>query len=165
MFGESLTRATIVAATLSYGCAEWLRFRRPAAWRAARVAWTAGALLAVAHAAAAFHFRHGWSHRSALSSTASQTAALTGLEWGGGLYVNYAFLTLWAADATCWWRNPSAYAALPSSVSTARAFAFLFVFFNGAVVFAHGPTRLLGLACTALAAFAWYFRLPGPRFD
>ena len=155
---EALIRTTIVGAMLAYAAAEWLRFRRPTAWRAARAAWTAGAVLAVVHAGAALHVRHGWSQRHALAFTAAQTAALTGLEWGGGLYVNYAFLTGWAADAVYWWHAPAAYRALPSSFGAARAFIFAFMFFNGAVVFAHGPTRWIGLACIGAAAFAWYFR-------
>ena len=30
----------------------------------------------------------------------TKTAAVTGLNWGGGVFVNYAFLVLWAADVT-----------------------------------------------------------------
>ena len=159
MSGDALIRGSIVAATLTYAAAEWLRYRCPAAWRAARLAWTTAALLAVAHAAAAFHFHHAWSQRHAFVTTASQTAAVTGLNWGGGLYVNYAFLVLWTADAAYWWHAPSEYRALPSWLATARAFTFLFMFFNGAVVFAHGATRWLGVACVGLATCAWYFRL------
>ena len=156
--GEVFVRTTIIVATLSYSAAEWLRFKRPAAWRAARVAWTAGVLFALVHAAAAFHVHHAWSHRQALASTASQTAAVTGLAWSGGLYVNYAFLTMWAADTCYWWRSPSAYRTLPAWFQTARALTFLFMFFNGAVVFAHGATRWLGLVCIGMAGSAWYFR-------
>ena len=167
MSGDFLTRVTVAAATLSYAGAEWLRFRRPAAWHAARLAWTAAAMLTLAHVAAAFQFHHAWSHRAALSSTASQTAALTGLEWGGGLYINYAFLLLWATDAAYWWIDPPGYASMPPALVTARAFVFFFMFFNGAVVFAHGPTQLLGIACTSVAVWAWYVRSqdlrPTPR--
>jgi hypothetical protein len=156
MNGDSLIRATIVGAMLAYAAAEWLRFRRPDAWPVARVTWTAGALLATVHAMAAFHFRHGWSQRDALASTAAQAAAVAGVDWGGGLFVNYAFLAAWAADAGYWWRSPAAYRALPASVDTARATIFAFMFFNGAVVFAHGPARLLGLICIGAALFAWW---------
>ena len=164
MIGDILIRVTITAATLSYATAEWLRFRRPAAWRRARLLWTAAVLLALVHAALAFHFRHGWSHRDALESTATQTAAVTGLRWSGGLYVNYAFLALWAADVAYWWRSPTGYCALPSELESARALTFLFMFFNGTVVFVQRPTRWLGLACVGAAAFAWYFRT-GVRSD
>jgi hypothetical protein len=158
VIGDMLIRATIVAATLSYAVAEWLRFRRPAAWRTARLAWTAAAGLALTHSALAFHFRHGWSHRDALDSTAAQTAAVTGLDWSAGLYVNYAFLAFWTADTAYWWQSPAAYGARPPAFQTVRAMTFLFMFFNGAVVFAQGPTRWLGLACVVAAASAWYFR-------
>lgn len=163
MAGDILIRSTIALATIGYAAAEWLRFRRPAAWRAARAMWTAAAVLSIAHAAAAFQFRHDWSHRDAYNATAVQTAAVTGLDWGGGLYVNYAFLALWAADAAWWWRNPARYAARSSWCTTAFAAGFLFMFFNGAVVFAHGAMRWLGAACVAVAACAWYFRTADRR--
>ncbi len=156
--GDIWIRVTIVLATICYASAEWLRFRRPTAWRWGRLAWTAGAVLLIVHVAAAFHFRHGWSHRRALESTAAQTAAVTGLDWGGGLFVNYAFIALWAADVLSWWRHPAAYAARGRKRRSALAAAFLFMFFNGAVLFAHGAMRWFGAACVAAAAAAWYFR-------
>lgn len=122
------------------------------------MAWTAGAALIIMHSAAALHVRHGWSHRQALESTAIQTKAVTGVDWGGGLYVNYAFLALWAADAMWWWLRPGAYAARPAPVTHALAAGFLFMFLNGAVVFAHGAMRWFGAACVGIVAFAWYFR-------
>ena len=158
MIGDGLLRGSIALATIAYAAAEWIRFRRPAAWRAARTAWTAGLLLLVLHVAAAFHARHGWSHRRALDATAAQTAALTGLDWGGGLYINYAFVTLWAADAVAWWRNPAAYAARSRVLTTVITATFLFMFVNGAIVFAHGAMRWLGAAAVASVAYAWYFR-------
>jgi hypothetical protein len=159
--GNVLIRATILLALAAYTVAEWLRFRRPAAWRAARAAWTAGAALAIVHTLAAFHFRHGWSHRDALEATARQTHDVTGLHWGGGLYVNYAFLAVWAADAAWWWLAPAAYARRSPARQGAVAALFLFMFFNGAVVFARGPVRWAGAACVLIAASAWYFRAAG----
>jgi hypothetical protein len=153
-----LIRTTIVLTTICYMFAEWLRFRRPAAWRTARLAWTAGAVFIILHAAAAFQIRHGWSHRHALESTAAQTEAVTGLHWGGGLYVNYAFLALWAADAWWWWQHPATYLAGSGGVTHARAAVFLFMFVNGAVVFANGPMRWFGAVCVGVVAVAWCFR-------
>lgn len=161
MTGDAWIRATIAAAIVCYAAAEWLRFRRPLAWRAARLAWTAGAALVVLHSAAAFHVRHAWSHQHALASTASQTAAVTGLDWGGGLYANYAFIAVWVADAAWWWRSPSGYAARPPAVTNVLAVWFLFMFANGGIVFARGPVRWLGAACVGVAAWAWYFRTSG----
>jgi hypothetical protein len=159
MFGDVWIRGSIALATIAYAAAEWLRYRRPAAWRGARIAWTAGVVLLIVHSAAAFYLRHGWSHRRALDDTAAQTAAVTGLDWSGGLYANYAFITLWAADAVAWWRHPAAYAARSSLATAALTATFLFMFANGAVVFAHGAMRWLGAAAVALAACAWYFRV------
>jgi hypothetical protein len=159
MFDDVLIRGSIALATIGYAAAEWIRYRRPAAWRGARIAWTAGVALVIVHSAAAFQLRHGWSHRRALDDTAAQTAAVTGLDWNGGLYVNYAFITLWTADAAAWWRNPAAYAARSRLATTALTATFLFMFLNGAVVFAHGAMRWLGAAAIASAAYAWYFRV------
>ena len=154
--GELLLRAAIIAATLAYTGAEWLRFRHPAAWRASRVAWTLGAGLLVLHSAAAFHVRHRWSHADALASTAAQTAALTGLHWGGGLYFNYGFIALWMVDAAWWWVRPASYPARNGRWRAASTVAFLFMFANGTVVFAHGAMRAFGAACVAAAALAYY---------
>ena len=149
-------RAAIVGATFAYACAEWLRFRRPAAWRASRVAWTLGIGLLVVHSAAAFHVRHGWSHADALASTAAQTAALTGWHWGGGLYFNYAFIAVWVADAAWWWAGPASYPMRAGRWRAVVTVAFFFMFANGAVVFAHGAMRVFGAACLGAVALTYY---------
>jgi hypothetical protein len=158
MSGELVIRATVILATIGYTLAEWLRFRHPAAWPGSRLAWTAGAVLLMVHAAAAFHVRHGWSHSSAIESTSSQTRAVTGIDSGAGLYVNYAFLALWAGDAVWWWRRPRSYAARSAPVRNALAAVFFFMFLNGAVVFASGTFRWFGAACLTAVAAAWLFR-------
>ena len=158
MSGEVWIRATIALATVAYAVAECVRFRHPAGWRRARAAWTAAALLTLGHVAAAFHVRHAWSHRDAYAATAAQTAAVTGVDWGGGLYVNYVFLAIWLADALWWWRDPRGYTARSDRFRTARAAVFFFMFLNGAVVFAHGAMRWLGAICLLLVGAAWYWR-------
>lgn len=154
--GEILLRASVIAATVAYATAEWLRFRRPDAWRASRALWTLGAGQLVLHSAIAFHIRHRWSHADALASTAAQTAALTGWHWGGGLYANYAFIALWVVDAAWWWVRPASYPVRTGPWRHASTVAFLFMFANGAVVFAHGATRIVGAACLTAAALAYY---------
>jgi hypothetical protein len=74
--------------------AAWL-IGRP---RAARLVWTSGFWFYLTHVAAAFHFRHHWSHALAYEQTARQTAEPFGASWGGGLYFNYAFTAVWALD-------------------------------------------------------------------
>ena len=124
-----------------------------------RVAWSLGALLAVAHALLAFAVFYGWSHAVAREATARQTAALTGLAFAGGIYVNYVFLLVWLGDAMWWWVAPRSHAARPGWVSvTIRGFIF-FIIVNGAVVFADGLARVLGLAAVSLVAVTWLRRL------
>ena len=152
--GNSI-RGTIAIATIAYAAAEWLRVRRSPAWRSARALWTIGALSLAVHALAAFHYRYAWSHTQAIQATAAETAAVTGLDSGAGLYVNYAFLSLWIADAAWWWLAPASYAARRRALSLTVSAIFLFMVLNGAVVFAQGAMRWLGTACvlTVCAAF------------
>jgi hypothetical protein len=153
-----IVRATILLATVLWAAAESLQLVRPRRWRLARTLWTAGVLLAAVHAAAAMHLVHGWDHDAALEATARQTAAVVGLDWGGGLYVNYAFVVLWLWDAASWWMAPAARAARPRWHSAALSSVFLFMFVNGAIVFAAGIGRAVGTAAVLTVAAAWYLR-------
>ena len=60
------------------------------AWRA----FTTGLLLAILHSLLAFAIVHSWNHADAVASTARQTKSIYGVAFGGGLYVNYLFLSL-----------------------------------------------------------------------
>ena len=147
-------RGSIAAATVAWAAAEWLRWRQPTRGQAARTFWTAGAALLVVHCLAVFHYVHDWSQDAALEHTARQTAALTGLDWGGGLYVNYAFVGLWALDAFFWWRDPAAYERRTPIARDALLAVFLFMFVNAGIVFAHGPARWLGIATVGVVLWA-----------
>lgn len=146
----------MVLATSAWAGSQIVRLRRQQGDTVARPLWTAAAVLAMAHAAAAFHLVHGWSHDEAYASTARQTAGLFGLDWGGGLYVNYAFLGLWTGDAVWWWVQPSSYRGRPRAVEWAMRGFFMFMFMNGAIVFAHGAMRTLGALAVVAVAVAWY---------
>jgi hypothetical protein len=141
---------TIAAAVICWGLAEAL---------ASRLLWTAGAILAVVHSAAAFGVFYGWSHETARVQTMRQTAALTGVDFPGGIYINYLFLSAWLADAAWWWASPRSYEMRSDWVSRAvRGFIF-FIIVNGAVIFADGMARLIGLLAVSLAiAGAWHRR-------
>jgi hypothetical protein len=154
--GALAVRATIWFALLAWVGAEWRRTLARASPTSGRLAWTAGALAALAHTALAFHVHHGWSHAAAMAETARQTAALTGWRWGGGVYFNYLFLLLWLADTAWWWLDAAAFHRRPRWFDAAvRAFLW-FMFVNGAFVFVRGPARLGGLAAAALVALTWY---------
>ena len=138
--------ATIAGAIVCWAGGEWFR---------SRTLWTAGAVLAITHSIAAFGVFHGWSHDAAYIATAQQTAALTGLRWGGGLYINYLFLFVWAGDAVWWWVSPRTYRRRPAPISwLVRGFLF-FMFFNGAIVFADGWMRVLGTIAVGIVGCSW----------
>jgi hypothetical protein len=127
-----------------------MRLTGPGHRRAARLTWTVGCVLFLAHVAAAFGFVHGWSHARAYAETARQTRALFGLDWGGGLYFNYLFTALWVADATDWWiAGADVYDRRPPWMAAALHAFFAFMAINGAIVFARGATRWVAVAITA----------------
>jgi hypothetical protein len=145
--------------------ARWLlAARRPAAATpslAECVLWSVGACIHLLHVAAAFELVHHWSHGAALLHTARQTAAVVGLEWGAGLYFNYAFTLLWIADAARLWiewakRRP----VVPRWFAVGVQGAFAFMILNATVVF--GPP----VWKWAAAAFAilWWAACGSPRF-
>src|SRR5215207_6206096 len=99
--GELLTKITIWVAVAGYaaGAAAYGLSRRRVGWnQVARLAWTVACVALLAHVACAFHFYHGWDHESAYLDTARQTNEVFGLNWGGGLYINYALAAGWVLD-------------------------------------------------------------------
>jgi hypothetical protein len=58
-----------------------------------RAAWRAGAVACAAHLCVAFHLGHGWSHAAAWEHT-RETGG-----FGDGIFVNYALVVVWLADA------------------------------------------------------------------
>ena len=153
--GEFFVRWTVRVALALYVAGIVLRVRAGGrrCWLVpARLAWAAGCAVFFVHVACAFQFFHSWSHRAAYDETARQTAAVVGLAWGGGLYVNYAFAAVWAADA-CWWLSwPHRYQARSWVVEAAVQGFLAFVAFNATVVFGTGVIRWAGLAAALLLA-------------
>ena len=121
-----------------------------------RAVWSAGALVFLAHAAAAFHFVHGWSHAEALRHTARQTHEVVGLDWGGGLYVNYVFAACWLIDAALVWRACLRRERLPAWYTTTVGALLWFLVINATLVF--GPRGWLAVAVAWLALLAIVYR-------
>ncbi len=136
-----------------------LGFRRTGggalAQRARAVYWS-GAALALTHFLAAFHWHYGWSHARAVSATAEQTARVFGVDWGGGVWVNYAFLAAWLADAA--WRSTRGARGIPRvrSGTWALRIFYLIIIANGAVTFVAWPMNLAGV--TLVSALIWSWR-------
>jgi hypothetical protein len=151
--------ATIWLALLLFCAGEAGRWIRTGPGRPARSwawwAYAAGAVLCAIHIAVAMAVVHGWSHASAVEATAQQTAAVYGLNWGGGVFVNYLFVAVWLLEAWRWRARGSD--GRPGAMTWAARILFLIVIVNGAVVFARGAGRLAGAGL--LAALLWvYFR-------
>lgn len=145
----------MAAATAAWAAGEWLRGRSTSSSHASRW-WAIGAAFALVHAVAAFAMFYGWSQRVALERIAAQTAQLTGLSWGGGLYLNYLFLVVWTADAAWWMASPASFARRRRWIDRlTRGFLF-FMFVNGGVVFADGWMQAIGGAAVAAVTLAWY---------
>jgi hypothetical protein len=145
--GEAFTHGTVWLALTLYVASE-LAARR-SHLRAARSLNAIGCAAFLAHVVCAFQFYDHWSHSAAYAETARQTAQLTGWNSGVGLYINYLFALVWIATVI----TP------PRGVITGvvRGF-FLFMVFNGAVVFVHSPIRWFGLLlCVALIG-CWLIR-------
>lgn len=154
--GTILTLWTIRLSLGAY--AAWLAYwlvrgekpeRPPFAWR-----WwyTLGCALAVVHVACALGFYHGFRHASAAAETARQAQQVLGIRFAAGVYFNYLFVLLWVIDAARQW---VATRPLPGWVVILLHVYMTFIAFNGAVIFASGLARWIGLAAAAaLAAVA-----------
>ena len=142
--------ATVWLSVFAWAGVEVLKTVRPERRSFARILWTTGAALLVLHTAIAFHFHHGWSHAAALEATARQSEALTGSAAGWGLYLNYAFVLVWIADAAWWWISPLGHDARSRRLDVAVFVLFLFMMLNGAVIFGTSPMRLGGLVAVTL---------------
>jgi hypothetical protein len=125
---------------------------------AAGWAWpvfTLGLLFCLIHIAVALGHVHGWSHAKAIAVTGAQTKAVFGLDWGGGLFVNYLFVAAWAVDAWTWRRAEARGRPSPAALRWPLRIFYAIVLFNAAVIFAAGIRRVLGLAIVAWLLWLW----------
>ena len=159
--GALLTRLLIWLALLAYTAAEMGRTGLWAAHRpgAPRMVWSVGCALYVGHVVAAFTHYHRWSHDTAYDHVARQTADVVGLDWGGGIWVNYAFTALWLSETAWWWVAPAGYQQRGGAVDQTVRGVFLFMIVNGAVVFVDNPMRWLGVSIVVTLALTWSMSL------
>lgn len=153
--GEVLTRGAIWISILAYtaGSVIFASARRD---RWARLAWTIGCAALLAHFICAFNYYHAWSQASAYSETARQTAAVYRINWGGGLFINYAVAILWTSDVAWWWfAGVSSYRRRSWLVMMLWHGFLIFIIFNATVVFKPGLTRWLGLLLCLTLCLSW----------
>lgn len=151
--GELLVRATAWLAFAAYVGGTVAGLRQPSG-RVFRLVWLSGAVLLLVHLLTAFHFKHGWSHAAAYADTARQTREVTGLDWGGGVWLNYLLVLVWLGDAAG--RLGADPSPPPLALRRSLTAFYAFMWFNAAVVFVRNPMRWVGvLAFVLLAVFAW----------
>jgi hypothetical protein len=97
--------------------------------------WALGLAALLAHLACAFHFAHGWSHTRALAATAAQTAEVTGIGTGVGLYLNYALAVVWLADVAWQRLAKRSHENRPAWMGAVLHSFMAFMWFNATVVF------------------------------
>lgn len=79
---------------------------------------------------------------------------MTGHDWGGGLFVNYAFALAWVSDVAWWWLACESYQTRPRIVEWGVQGFLAFIAVNATVVFGVGPIRWWGLG-TSLFLVTW----------
>ncbi|HXV76996.1 MAG TPA: hypothetical protein VD788_11835, partial [Candidatus Polarisedimenticolaceae bacterium] len=108
--GEAIARASVWFALCCYPAGPFGPVVSTARGkRVARFVWTAGCVAFAAHVVASFGAFYEWSHLVALDETRRRSAAVTGIDSGLGLYLNYLFGLLWMLDAAWWWSDDEAY--------------------------------------------------------
>ena len=118
--GQALTIWTARIAAALYAVALALFVHKRPSYR---LVSTLGLATYLIHVALAFEFFYHWSHSTAYRETARQTAQLFGVDWGGGLYLNYLFTVLWIFECAVSW-TPS----LGQSTAARRARIAVHVF-------------------------------------
>jgi hypothetical protein len=113
----------------------------------------AGLALCVTHIVIAMATVHGWRQATAIEATARSTEAVYGVRWGGGLFVNYLFVAVWAIDA--WWSHTRGDRAEVRRVRFALRIFYAIVILNASVVFARWPMRLVGVCLVVALLVAW----------
>lgn len=113
-----------------------------------RRVWTIGALTLAIHVLWTMLAVHDGSLAKAYEHTALRTKEFIGIPLGIGLYINFAMLAIWLADAALWWIGPN-WDAMRRWYLWPMHLIFSFLFINAAIVFASGWGRAVGFAALA----------------
>jgi hypothetical protein len=98
-----------------------------------------------------------------MRAIARQSAEVTGIAFGAGLFVNYAFAAFWLAEASWWWLAPRGFLARSARARWSSRAVFLFMFVNGTIVFGHGPVRVFGTIAILVVCGCWHRAGAGPE--
>ncbi|MEM9367252.1 MAG: hypothetical protein AAGD07_14770 [Planctomycetota bacterium] len=125
------------------------------AGRIYRASWFIGSLMIVLHILASYGLVHDWSHQAAIEATAEESERVTGIRAGWGVYVNFAFATIWLAYSI-------AMIVQRFRMEAVDGFVFWFtaaIVFFATVVFETGLVRFSSIAGFFCLGIAW-LRLP-----
>lgn len=118
--------------------------------------WAGACDIYFLHVFAAFHFQHHWSHAAALRHVAEQSQQLIGHPVGAGIWLNYFLLVVWALDAGWLFVDEVGYQKRNKIINWAIHGFILFMFFNGAIVFAPDVVRWPSIAAIIFLGWAYY---------
>jgi hypothetical protein len=107
------------------------------------------------HIVLAFDVRHGWNYGAAVQATAHQTDQVYGVAWGGGLYINFLFLTTWLLELFWWRLRPHRYFGRPVFVTWLLRTFYLVILLNAAIIFAARERQVLGLILLGILLWIW----------
>ncbi|MDB5390062.1 MAG: hypothetical protein JWM11_5708 [Planctomycetaceae bacterium] len=148
---HEIARWTAWPSLLCYALAVGMRIGpRPGDWKAwSERIWLTGWLMLVFHIFVAMGAVHHWSLAEATRHTATQTQAAVGLNWGGGVWFNFATVAVWA-----WTLLPSRKRTLnPSRLNSLAQWYLAFMMFNATVVFGTRVAQTAGaVICAGLLA-------------
>lgn len=153
MIEDAIARGSAWLVVAIYVVALILEFRRTCV-HSRRMVWTLGAICLTAHMMWTIFAVHHGSLKEAYAHTAQKTQQFIGIPIGEGLYINFAMLGFWLADVTAWWIAP-AWTEIRRKFVWPMHAIFGFLFFNAAIVFASGPSRIFGIAAVIVAVSAW----------
>jgi hypothetical protein len=129
-------------------------------FRAVQWAWSLAWLLFAVHVGYAFHFAHGWKHANAFNHV-EVTAG-----FGSGIFVSYGFTLIWLADVIWMLFASASYTHRPKWLGWTLHGFFVFITFNGTVVYGHGFMRWVcaGVFAMLLGMGVAKFYIAGNRF-
>lgn len=127
--------------------------------KVSRAIATLGLALLIEHVLIAFHLAHGWSHEAAYE----HTEIVSG--YGFGIWVNYAFVSLWTIDVLWQWLHAASYLRRPRWLPIGVQAFFAFIMLNATVVYGDGVVRWLAALLFLLLAFLLYMVPREPPAD
>ena len=118
-------------------------------------AYAIGAVILIAHMVIAMGVAHNWSHQSSVDATARQTYAVYGLNWGGGVFMNYVFAALWLIEAIRWQIRSATPTPRRAAIVWSIRIFYLVMILNAAVIFTPAPRRYAGAAMVLYLLWIW----------